>query len=137
MYQRKFSYAVGNDIIKSKQWLVRQCTETEMIEVICSTNITSINGSPNRGCRSQKQGRIVAPSEIHEVSDAPHILNTRKDAARQLSISVRSIDYLIAEGRIRAKRIGGRVLITTKELYRFATDDQVEPLVPHPLPHAA
>jgi excisionase family DNA binding protein len=59
----------------------------------------------------------------------PYLLD-RKRAAAVLSISVRSIDYLIAEGRLRARRIGGRVLIATDELRRFANSDRTEPIVP-------
>jgi excisionase family DNA binding protein len=52
----------------------------------------------------------------------------RKTAAMVLSISVRSLDYLAAEGSIRVRRLGGRVLITRKELERFAAEDRSEPL---------
>ncbi|MBZ5543375.1 MAG: helix-turn-helix domain-containing protein [Acidobacteriia bacterium] len=38
-----------------------------------------------------------------------------------LSISVRKVDYLIADGRLKASRIDGRVLIHRDELARFAS----------------
>jgi hypothetical protein len=60
------------------------------------------------------------------------LLYDRKSAASQLSISVRSLDYLVSGGSIRVRRIGGRVLITHKELERFAADDHYEPLVVNP-----
>lgn len=50
----------------------------------------------------------------------PRILNPKKEAARLLGISVRKLDYLIADGRLRASRIDGRVLLHRDELERFA-----------------
>jgi len=44
-------------------------------------------------------------------------------AARILNISVRLVDYYIAEGEIAARRFGRRVLISRKELERFARRD--------------
>ena len=49
------------------------------------------------------------------------ILVGRKEAARLLSISQRSLDYLVADKELAVKRIGARVLITVAELQRFAS----------------
>jgi excisionase family DNA binding protein len=70
-----------------------------------------------------------APISTPSHPPAPRLLYDRKTAATLLSISVRSLDYLIAEGSIRVRRLGGRVLITRKELERFADHDRSEPLV--------
>ncbi len=56
------------------------------------------------------------------------ILYDRKAAALQLSISVRSLDYLIAGKRIGTRRIGKKVLIPRSELTRFARSDHPAPL---------
>jgi excisionase family DNA binding protein len=48
------------------------------------------------------------------------ILGSRKDAARALGISARTLDNLILRGEIRARHIGRRVLIEKIELERFA-----------------
>lgn len=48
------------------------------------------------------------------------LLYDRKEAARQLSISVRSLDYLIAAKKLDTRRIGKKVLIPHGELVRFA-----------------
>ena len=48
------------------------------------------------------------------------LLYDRKEAARQLSISVRSLDYLIAGGQLETRRIGKKVLIPHGSLSRFA-----------------
>jgi len=52
---------------------------------------------------------------------APRLLYDRKEAARQLSISVRSIDYMVTSRKIATRRIGSRVLIPHSELVRLAT----------------
>ena len=48
------------------------------------------------------------------------LLYDRKEAARQLSISVRSLDYLIAAKKLDTRRIGRKTLIPHGELVRFA-----------------
>lgn len=54
---------------------------------------------------------------------APRLLYSRKDAARLLSISTRSLDYLIVKGTVNTRRIGSRVLIQHEELIRLASRD--------------
>lgn len=51
------------------------------------------------------------------------ILFDRKAAAFALSISVRSLDYLIAGQQLKTRRIGRKVLIHRSELRRFALGD--------------
>lgn len=58
------------------------------------------------------------------------LLFSRREAADQLSLSLRSVAYLIADGRLRTRRIGGRVFIPRDELLRFASKDHREPVVP-------
>jgi hypothetical protein len=62
-----------------------------------------------------------APSSTLQQDDAPRLLCARKQAACLLSISVRSLDYLIADGFINVQRSGKRVLIPHAELVRFVT----------------
>jgi excisionase family DNA binding protein len=50
----------------------------------------------------------------------------REEAAQTLSISVRSVDYLIANKELTFRRIGGRVLIPVVELQKFARMDHPE-----------
>jgi excisionase family DNA binding protein len=47
------------------------------------------------------------------------ILLSKREAARSLSISVRTLDGLIASNRIQACKIGRRVLIARKRLEQF------------------
>jgi excisionase family DNA binding protein len=56
------------------------------------------------------------------------LLYSRKDAAQALSISIRSVDYLIERGELPTKRIGKKVLIPAVDLRRFARGDHPEAL---------
>jgi excisionase family DNA binding protein len=48
------------------------------------------------------------------------LLYDKQTAAEMLSISLRSVNYLLSRGEIRFRRIGNRVLIPHGELVRFA-----------------
>jgi excisionase family DNA binding protein len=52
------------------------------------------------------------------------ILVSRKEAARALSVGRGKLDQLLSDGKIRARRIGRRVLIPRAELERFARGEQ-------------
>jgi excisionase family DNA binding protein len=56
------------------------------------------------------------------------LLYSRRDAAEALSISIRSVDYLIERGDLPTKRIGKKVLIPAADLRRFARGDHPEAL---------
>jgi hypothetical protein len=56
------------------------------------------------------------------------LLYGRKDAAVALSVSVRSIDYMIAAGEFETRRKGRRVLITAASLRRAANRNSYEPV---------
>ena len=58
--------------------------------------------------------------------DAPRLLYDRKEAARQLSISVRSLDYFLAQLKFDTRRIGKKVLITHASLVRFSQANHYE-----------
>jgi hypothetical protein len=49
------------------------------------------------------------------------LLYDRKEAARQLSLSVRSLDYIIAAKGLETRRIGRKVLVTRASLVRYAS----------------
>jgi excisionase family DNA binding protein len=51
------------------------------------------------------------------------ILLNRKEAARLLSVSLRSLDYLIQRRELPARRVGRRVLIPRRALEQFAQRD--------------
>jgi excisionase family DNA binding protein len=51
------------------------------------------------------------------------ILVSKKSAAALLSISIRTLENLIAAGELSAKRIGSRVVIHSRALQEFARRD--------------
>lgn len=56
------------------------------------------------------------------------LLVSRREAAAWLSISQKSLDYLIANKELTTKRIGSRVLIPIHDLRRFARSDHPQRL---------
>jgi len=56
------------------------------------------------------------------------LLYDRKKAARMLSISIRSLAYLLSRGEIHFRRIGTKTLIPHAELVRFARGHHPEPV---------
>jgi hypothetical protein len=54
---------------------------------------------------------------------APRLNYPRKEAAYLAGISVRNLDYRIAMGTIKTRRIGSRILIPHEELMKFVSRD--------------
>lgn len=54
------------------------------------------------------------------------ILVSKKEAAKALSISIRTLEYLIGGGKIRYRRIGRRILIPVRALSEFARRDVID-----------
>lgn len=59
-------------------------------------------------------------------NDEARLLYDRKGAARMLSISVRSLDYLIAGKELETRRIGRKVLVTRASLMRYASGNHFD-----------
>jgi hypothetical protein len=55
--------------------------------------------------------------------ESERLLFDRKSAAAAIGISIRGLDYLIATGKIRIRRLGKRVLVPRSELERLAARD--------------
>ena len=53
------------------------------------------------------------------------LLYTREDAARQLSISVRTLDRLIGTKEVTARKIGRKILVPHVELMKLSRRDVV------------
>lgn len=56
------------------------------------------------------------------------LLYDKKGAAFQLSLSVRTIEYLLAQGVLQFRRVGTKVLIPHSELVKFAKADHFGPV---------
>jgi excisionase family DNA binding protein len=63
----------------------------------------------------------IGKSENNLVRAEEKLLLSRQEAAALLSISQRSLDYLIANKVLIVRRIGSRVLIPAQELRRCTT----------------
>ena len=50
----------------------------------------------------------------------PQFLLSRRQAAQSVALSLRTLDYLIAGGKLTVRRVGRRVLIELAELERFS-----------------
>jgi hypothetical protein len=80
-----------------------------------------------------RERSVVFPLGGKDISTAtvtPFSINRflydRKEAARMLSISVRSLDYLVAARELETRRIGKKVLIPHGSLSRFAQGNHYE-----------
>ena len=56
------------------------------------------------------------------------LLLSKRDAAALLSISVRTLEYLLARKELPARRVGRRVLIPSAAIEKFASRDHTERL---------
>jgi excisionase family DNA binding protein len=57
---------------------------------------------------------------LGELTKMDKLLITRSDAATLLNLSARSIDYLIAKGRLSSRKFGKRRLISRAAVLKFA-----------------
>ena len=60
------------------------------------------------------------------------VLVTRTEAAEALGLSVRAIDYLLAQGKLQSRKIGKRRLIPRAAIESFARRDQARIVPPTP-----
>jgi len=61
-------------------------------------------------------------------AEEPRLQYDRKGAARQLSVSIRTLDYLIKRRQIATRRIGKKKVIPRSELQRFIKADHFGPV---------
>jgi hypothetical protein len=66
---------------------------------------------------------IDAAADNREVTK---LLYSRRDAAFALSISVRSLDYLIGNKKLSTRKLGKKIMIPHGELVKFARADHSE-----------
>jgi hypothetical protein len=72
------------------------------------------------------EGPVPGIIESMDAAADERILYDRKEAARQLSISVRSLDYIIAAKGLDTRRIGRKVLVTRASLVRYASGNHFD-----------
>jgi excisionase family DNA binding protein len=69
--------------------------------------------------------RKKAPATV-TVNPKDKLLVSQDEAAQLLSISRRSVEYLVATGRLSTRRIGTRTLIPIEDVRKFARSDHPE-----------
>lgn len=72
------------------------------------------------GADTQEVGNLMS---IAAVSSAPRMLYGRNEAAYQLCISTRALDYLIEKKELAVRRMGRKILIPHNELLKFSRKD--------------
>ena len=70
---------------------------------------------------TKRQGN-PPPSPNARVAVLEKFFYSRNEAASSLALSVRSIDYLISDGKLRTRRMGRRVLIPSEDVKRLAAE---------------
>lgn len=71
--------------------------------------------------------RGIALNQMKQM-EVQRLLHPRKEAAWLVGLSIRSLDYLIANKQLLTRRIGGRILIPHGELVKFARADHFGPI---------
>jgi hypothetical protein len=71
-----------------------------------------------------KQGH----SNTAVMPELERLLYDRRTSAKLLSVSVRTIDYLLARGELEDRKIGRRTLITASSLKRVARSNHYGPV---------
>jgi hypothetical protein len=74
----------------------------------------------------QLSPRAVKRTSRNGADVETRLLYDRKEAARQLSVSVRSLDYIIAAKGLDTRRIGRKVLVTRASLMRYASGNHFD-----------
>lgn len=59
---------------------------------------------------------------MQQTQQAAKMAYSRKQAAAELSVSPRTIDYWIAQGHLKARQLGRRVVVPGVELLRILKD---------------
>ena len=72
---------------------------------------------------------------LEEYTNMDKLLISRREAADLLNLSSRSVDYLIATGRLPSRKFGKRRLVPRAAVLKFAKKgcDRISPTaIPHP-----
>lgn len=69
----------------------------------------------------------------HSKQEVEKILLSKRDCANALSLSVRTVENLIARKELIARRVGRRTLVLASSLQAFARRDHASPSQPKPV----
>ena len=70
------------------------------------------------------------------MAEVAKYLYTRKEASYSIGVSIRTIDYLLANKQLKFRKCGKKILIPTSELSRWARADH-ETLTQHTAPESS
>jgi excisionase family DNA binding protein len=100
--------------------IVKECTLSLAVDPyiyrLLGIDAHSSQGFVMRVCRPLESIR----SNMSNLNGANRLLYSRREAAKLLNLSVRSVDHLLGDGRLSSVRIGRRRLISNDALLNFA-----------------
>ena len=77
------------------------------------------DSNPHSGASQQEKKKMLETAE-QTAPSAARLLLSKTEAAWTVNISLRKLDYLIAEKELGGRRIGSRVLVPRRDLERYA-----------------
>ena len=109
---------------------VHSATGADLARISMEYHLDPVNPHACSPRTHTSKGNVVAIDSRKAQSSGPRLLYDRKEAARQISISIRSLDYLIAAKTFQTKRIGKKVMIPHSELVRYASSNHYSRIAP-------
>jgi hypothetical protein len=103
----------------SRRWALSAIKSTAKTQPAKTSPLADASKGLFLFARNTRGDPILNKDNVMPITTA-RLLYDRKEAARQLSISVRSLDYLIASKELETRRIGKKVLVPHGSLVRFA-----------------
>lgn len=100
-----------------------QLDAAQPVREIPATQRSTVQQSAAPSKRRQRKKK--PPAKVTMPPDAK-LLVGREEAAAMVSLSVRSIDYLLANKQLACRKIGNRTMIPVSELQRFVRKDHPE-----------
>jgi excisionase family DNA binding protein len=98
---------------------IQYCFDALGLEV-CVVTLETLEQKIDELCRAVRE--LTATVKESATAPAPQLLS-KKHAALALSVSVRTIDRMIAQRQLHPRRIGDRVLFHRSEIQRFTRSD--------------
>jgi hypothetical protein len=97
-------------------------SQNAAVAMLVTSSPSATHTIQKKQTRKRQSGRPKPPATAAVPLDT-RLLVSRKAAAEMLTISIRKVDYMIADGRMPTRRIDNRVLIPIEEIHKFARTD--------------
>jgi excisionase family DNA binding protein len=82
-----------------------------------------------------KRGLAAMGKASIKALTSAHVWHTRREVADIIGVSTRTVDRIIAAGRLAFVRVGGGVRIPAEELDRYLLSQYRQPALPMEYPH--